>query len=227
VVISPFGLRRPNPFRARLKELQQERLDELRESSSSSTSRPQNALDGAGPTKGDNEITSNINNNPLPIINLPSIPGGNAPIFISAQRQTIPARRPKVDSPATSTGGVSLDGIDVPEDIAARRERARERIKSLFSKRRSSATGVDNETTGLSRRRKRQVGSSSSYGAEFGSRTQARQSLNLPHIHTPSSSNSLPTSLIRIILPLLPSAKLSSNRLLTVNSIMIIFMRMM
>ena len=195
VVISPFGLRRPNPFRARLKELQQERLDELRESSSSSSSKPPNTLEGAAPSKVESDVASSSSTNPLPIINLPSIPGANAPIFISAQRQTIPARRPKVEAAAGGGSGVNLDGIEVPEDIAARRERARERIKSLFSKRRplgTSGSEADNsETTGLSRRRKRQVGSSSSsHGAEFGSRTQARQSLNLNRRSQSSFSSS-------------------------------------
>jgi len=123
VVISPIRLRRPNPFRARLKERQQERLANLRTSNKSKFNR----IRTADPTKstGTEEGTSVIS-----IPNLPSIPGSNAPIFVSSQRQTIaPNRRvPK--------GDVGLDSISVPADTAAKRERARERIKSLFSRKR-------------------------------------------------------------------------------------------
>ena len=100
--------------------------------------------------KTDNEDTEK---NSFPIPNLPSIPGGNTPIFVSSQRQTI-TRRPSPNTEAPI--------IDIPDDIAARRERARERIKSLFAKRRPF---------GLSRQ-KRQV----SFGSEFGARTRERQS---------------------------------------------------
>jgi hypothetical protein len=123
VVISPIRLRRPNPFRARLKERQQERLANLRTSNKSKFNR----IRTADPTKitDTDEGTSVIS-----IPNLPSIPGSNAPIFVSSQRQTIaPNRRvPK--------GDVNLDSIHVPADTAAKRERARERIKSLFSRKR-------------------------------------------------------------------------------------------
>lgn len=123
VVISPIRLRRPNPFRARLKERQQERLANLRTNNKSKFSR----IRTADPTTSTNpeEGTSVIS-----IPNLPSIPGSNAPIFVSSQRQTIsPNRRvPKVD--------VGLDNINVPSDTAAKRERARDRIKSLFSRKR-------------------------------------------------------------------------------------------
>jgi len=123
VVISPIRLRRPNPFRARLKERQQERLANLRTSNKSKFNR----IRTADPTKiTDTEEGTSV----ISIPNLPSIPGSNAPIFVSSQRQTIaPNRRvPK--------GDVNLDSINVPADTAAKRERARERIKSLFSRKR-------------------------------------------------------------------------------------------
>jgi len=162
VVISPIRLRRPNPFRARLKERQQERLANLRTSNKSKFNR----IRTADPTKSTEpeEGTSVIS-----IPNLPSIPGSNAPIFVSSQRQTIaPNRRvPK--------GDIGLDSISVPADTAAKRERARERIKSLFSRKRPlfGRTSPSVLSGKAQTRRKRQV---STYGAEFGSRTRARQS---------------------------------------------------
>jgi len=142
VVISPIKLRRPNPFRARLKERQQQRLQSLRNKN--------NRLRvEARPTA--NTIEEN-NSNPIPIPNLPTIPGGNAPIFVSSQRQTIaPSRRvPK--------GDTAIDSIEVPDNIAARRERARERIKSLFSRRRPAfgRTRLNDDNEGQQSRRKRQ-----------------------------------------------------------------------
>jgi len=143
VVISPIRLRRPNPFRARLKERQQERIQNLRKNKPNF-----NRIRTADPTTKTNVDDDST---AISIPNLPAIPGGNAPIFVSSQRQTIsPNRRvPKVD--------VGLDSIKVPANIQSQRERARERIKSLFSKRRplfgrSSASVESNAQT----RRKRQ-----------------------------------------------------------------------
>ena len=148
VVISPIKLRRPNPFRARLVELQAARLETLRQNNS-------NKNRGQVGTDEDPEDITEVEDetNSFPIPNLPSIPGGNAPIFVSSQRQTI-VKRPRVEDTGSD--------IVLPEDIAARREKARERIKSLFSQRRPFGQS----------RRKRQV----PFGAEFGSRTRERQS---------------------------------------------------
>jgi len=142
VKISPIRLRRPNPFRARLKERQQQRILSLRNKNRLLTEeRPTASTDIQEETSP-----------PVPIPNLPSLPGGNAPIFVSSQRQTIaPSRRvPKVDNNA--------DNISVPASIAARRERARERIKSLFSRRRPSFGRLSNgnQNEGQQSRRKRQ-----------------------------------------------------------------------
>lgn len=142
VVISPIRLRRPNPFRARLKERQQQRLQSLRSKNNRITSE-------ARPTVNTN---TQDQSSPIPIPNLPAIPGGNAPIFVSSQRQTIaPNRRiPK--------GDTGLDSINVPDSIAARRERARERIKSLFSRRRPTfgRSSINDANSGQQTRRKRQ-----------------------------------------------------------------------
>ena len=145
VVISPLRLRRPNPFRARLKELQLEKIEKIRKGND-------NSLNADDDKNDDDDINS------LPIPNFPSIPGGNAPIFISSQRQKI-----------TRNPGVTAESkIEIPDDIAARRERAREKIKSLFSRRQPFQQS----------RRKRQV----AFGAEFGSRTSQilRRSQSFP-----------------------------------------------
>lgn len=144
VVINPIRLRRPNPFRARLKERQEERLKNLRKKNKSKFSR----IRPADPTTStETEGTSVIS-----IPNLPSIPGSNAPIFVSSQRQTIsPNKRiPKEDA--------GLDSINVPADTAAKRERARERIKSLFSRKRPlfGRTSPSIVSGGGQTRRKRQ-----------------------------------------------------------------------
>lgn len=113
VKINPIRLRRPNPFRARFKELQAERLAKLRK---------KNRVP-ASPTAASDE-----NERPtVPIPNFPSPPGGvggvGAPIFISSQTETV--RRPKVSADAS---------IDVPDSVKLRRERARAKIKNLFSR---------------------------------------------------------------------------------------------
>jgi len=137
VVISPLGLRRPNPFRARLKEKQQARIAALRKNGK----RPNRVRTSAPRDKPENV--------PIPIPNLPSLPGGNAPIFVSSQRQTIaPNRRvPKVDD------------IEVPKEVADRRERARQRIKSLFNRKRPAfgrPKVLNTEASEAQSRRKRQ-----------------------------------------------------------------------
>jgi len=116
IIISPKSTRKP--FRVRLKELQQERIRKLKERTQ----------------KTETEPTS------FPIPNLPSIPGGNAPIFVSSQRQTI-------SRPTSSSADSSLS---ISDDLAARRERAREKIKSLFARRRNQAQ--------QSRRKRQQLG---------------------------------------------------------------------
>ena len=170
VVISPirFNRNRPNQFRARLKERQQERLERLRNSRIALNKNKDNS-------KEENEAEA------ISIPNLPVIPGGNAPIFVSSQRQTIsPNRRPKVE--------VSLDSIKVDENTALKKERARERIKALFASRRKNlfarpgpgrvSSDADNDSQsgadGQSRR-KRQVSPYYSGLSEFGTRTRARQ----------------------------------------------------
>lgn len=114
-MIRPIGLNRPSPFRARLKERQKQRLERLRNKRIN--------LNKSRESNGE-EATEAIS-----IPNFPSIPGGNAPIFVSSQRQTIsPNRRPKTE--------VKLDSITVDANTALKKERARERIKALFSRKR-------------------------------------------------------------------------------------------
>ena len=152
VVIRPIGLNRPSPFRARLRERQQERLERLRNSRITLNKKER-------APKEDQEAQA------ISIPNLPVIPGGNAPIFVSSQRQTIsPNRRPKVE--------LALDNIEVDENTARKKERARERIKALFSRKRQ-LFGRPAPSAAQSRR-KRQVNYYA--GAEFGTRTRARQS---------------------------------------------------
>jgi len=131
VVISPFNFnRKVNPFRARLQKLQQQRLKKLQEKNSikSKTTDQEKEKEAA-----DDDTPKS-----LPIPNFNSL-GSNAPIFVSSQRQFITSRpNSNTESP-----------IEIPDDIAARQQRARERIRSLFGKRRASS---------LSRQKRQQSG---------------------------------------------------------------------
>ena len=168
VVISPLKFRRPNPFKARLRERQQERLKKLRDSRLNNIKKEE--------SKSEEGIS---------IPNFPVIPGGNAPIFVSSQRQKIsPNRRPKLE--------VSLDSIKVDETTAAKRQRARERIKALFERKRplfGRPKLVSSDSDSQSRR-KRQV-STNFYGAEFGTRTRARQSYVSGRSYSPQPTSYL------------------------------------
>jgi len=136
VVISPLKFRRPNPFKARLRERQQERLKKLRDSRLNNIKKEE--------SKSEEGIS---------IPNFPVIPGGNAPIFVSSQRQKIsPNRRPKLE--------VSLDSIKVDETTAAKRQRARERIKALFERKRplfGRPKLVSSDSDSQSRRKRQQL----------------------------------------------------------------------
>jgi len=141
--ISPFRnrVRAENPFRARLRELAENRL------------RQKNAERNSAEAKKTEE--PNNDSNTLPIPNFPSVPGANTPIFVSAQRQ-------RVSKPPTPT----TQEIEIPDDIALRRQRARERIRSLFSSRRESLRNS---------RRKRQISLSSDLQGDLISSRQKRQ----------------------------------------------------
>jgi len=158
-ILSGVSLRRPNPFQARLKERQRQRLQTLRE----------------GSTKEEKEERK-----PFPIP--PSPPGGNAPIFISSKTEKIAAK----DKPK-ELDIVEESSIDLPENIREAREKARSRISKLFKNRRPQFTRPkpnfsgdrksedDDESLAVAesrRRRKRQVSSSFS---EFGARTSSSQ----------------------------------------------------
>jgi len=123
VVISPLGIRRPNPFRARLKERQLERLANLRKQSATkkASARKANRIRTSAPRTQTEEAS-------IPIPNLPSLPGGNAPIFVSSQRQVIKEKRVKDDESSADS--------KAPRELTDRRQRARERIKNLFSRKR-------------------------------------------------------------------------------------------
>ena len=166
VNIRPIGLNRPSPFRARLKERQKQRLERLRNK----------RINLNKNRESKEEETAEA----ISIPNFPSIPGGNAPIFVSSQRQTIsPNRRPKVQE-------VKLDSITVDANTALKKERARERIKALFSRKRQLFGRPAPGSDAAQSRRKRQVNYYS--GAEFGTRTRARQSYVSGRSYPSSSS---------------------------------------
>ena len=156
-ILSGVSLRRPNPFQARLKERQRQRLQNLRDGS-------------------DKEEKEEKNDFP---INIPSSPpGGNAPIFISSKTEKISAK----NKAAESEDILEESTIDLPENVREQREKARSRISKLFKNRRPqisrpkpnfSADKKEEETLAVAesqRRRKRQV--SNGY-SEFGARTSS------------------------------------------------------
>jgi len=142
VNIRPIGLNRPSPFRARLKERQKQRLERLRNK----------RINLNKNRESKEEETAEA----ISIPNFPSIPGGNAPIFVSSQRQTIsPNRRPKVQE-------VKLDSITVDANTALKKERARERIKALFSRKRQLfGRPAPGSEAAQSRRKRQQLGEKS------------------------------------------------------------------
>ena len=158
VTSSPFRsrVRGENPFRARLRELKEQRLRKL--SNAGRSSPEPNTTD-----------EPNVDSVSLPIPNFPSIPGGNTPIFVSSQRQRV-----------SKAPAIPTQDIEVPDDIALRRQRARDRIRKLFSSRRESLRQSRRkrqigQMLEISSRQKRQV----PFGAEFGSRTREKQSYSL------------------------------------------------
>ena len=187
--MSGLRLRRPSPFKARLKERQRQRIEQLRSQSAE---------------KQNNN--NNIIRRPASIPRLPAGIGANrAPIFVSTRTENI-QRKPKGDSPpaasannndeaeSSSPSDSSAEGgnsIRLPPGVAAQRERARQRINALFRRRRPNflrprPAGAEDplevQESRARARRKRQV---SSYGG-YGSRTRARQS----YIRTLRSSSS-------------------------------------
>ncbi len=148
-IIAGLRLRRPDPFKARLKERQRQRLAQIRQES----------------------------NAPSPPA-FPQSPAGGAatPIFISSRTQNFRRNRLSSSSQADkseedSSSQDSGSKIDLPPAIASQRERARQRINALFRRRQPSFlrpapalfNGDDKDpleveaSEAISRRRKRQV----------------------------------------------------------------------
>ena len=159
---SGLSLRRPNPFRARLRERQRQRLQQLRSGSSSE------------------ESTTEAPREPITPPRFPVGVPGRTPIFVSSRTETINRKPKDVDTQSSQIVADADNNISVPSSIQTLRERARSRIQSLFRRRRPNFTrprpNVEEEGDPLivqeSRRRKRQVSSYDSYGT----RTRARQS---------------------------------------------------
>ena len=166
-IVTNLRLRRPSPFRARLKERQKQRLQQLR--SNQKPNKPTEKPAGLSITPP----------------RFPAGPPGRTPIFVSSKTETF-SRRPKEvetkDSNNELAETVETDGnIRVPSNIQSLRERARARINKLFRRRRPNFSrprpgGPDDKDPLIvqeSRRRKRQV-SSNTYNS-YGTRTRARQ----------------------------------------------------
>ncbi len=131
-IIPNLRLRRPNPFRARLKERQRLQLKKLREESNKDSS----------PSTPSARV---------PVPRFPAGIPGRTPIFVSSRTETV--RRPKGDTEETSSeateasaaaptttstgrGGASPGRLD---RLRIQRERARSRINTLFRRRRPSS----------------------------------------------------------------------------------------
>ena len=169
-IVTNLRLRRPSPFRARLKERQKQRLQQLR-----SKSRGQNTDKATEKPKGLS-------------ITPPKFPAGlpgRTPIFVSSKTETF-SRRPKEVESKDANNELEEDNtedgnIRVPSNIQTLRERARARINKLFRRRRpnfsrprpGSSDDKDPLVPQESRRRKRQV--SNYYSSSYGTRTRARQ----------------------------------------------------
>ncbi len=135
-IISNLRLRRPNPFRARLKERQRVQLQRLR--NSSSKKEEDTPVVQAETTE---EQTEQPQRSTVPIPRFPSVPGGRTPIFVSSRTENF-SRRPKVvkiepdsDSGSTPTASSPNSSRSV-EVLRLQRERAKSRIQSLFKRRR-------------------------------------------------------------------------------------------
>ena len=188
-IISNLRLRRPSPFRQRLKERQRLQLKRLRESSKSS----------------DNTETEETETTPRPTVPVPRFPvgaPGRTPIFVSSRTENF-SRRPKVVLESNKGEGSSTAVSPNPlrgrnsEQLRLQRERARARINSLFKRRRPSfirprpaleESGNEDaqDLVGQESRRRRRKRQVSSY-SEFGARTRKRQTF---HHRRPSSSSS-------------------------------------
>ena len=173
-IIAGLRLRRPDPFRARLKERQRQRLEQIRSQNDDSDNED---VEEQEEKKSTSSTPSRFSKKP-PSFSLPSLGGGaRAPIFVSSRTENF--RRP---TPESTSAEISL-----PPSVASRRERARQRINALFRRRepsflrpRPSALSNDNgdlQSEASTRRRKRQVSTYDNYGT----RIRARQSYIRKH----------------------------------------------
>lgn len=148
VILSGIRLRRPDPFKARLKERQRQRLKQLRQSS------------GAGAISGGSRT--------------PIFLGSRSENIRRGQKQLEVAKKPeRPEEPQNVREAQQGSRISLPPAVASQRDRARQRINALFRRRTpsflrpqpSALLGGSNqdqdplqvEASQLSRRRKRQV----------------------------------------------------------------------
>ena len=148
VILSGIRLRRPDPFKARLKERQRQRLQQLRQNS------------GAGAISGGSRT--------------PIFLGSRSENIRRGQKKLEVAKKPeRPEEPQNVREAQQGSRISLPPAVASQRDRARQRINALFRRRTpsflrpqpSALLGGSNqdqdplqvEASQLSRRRKRQV----------------------------------------------------------------------
>ena len=161
-IVTNLSLRRPSPFRARLKERQKARLQQLRSRQKPIQTTEKPAGLSITPPK------------------FPAGPPGRTPIFVSSKRETFNRRprKPETSNELTESDTIE-DNIRLPSNVQSLRERARARINKLFRRRRPNfkRPGPSDDKDPLvvqeSRRRKRQASSNSF--SSYGVRTRARQ----------------------------------------------------
>ena len=181
-IISGLRLRRPDPFKARLKERQRQRLQQIR-------------LQANTPASGGNRAPIFISSRTENIRRRPTSSSNEA--SEEEEEEERPAERPARLSSlrSSSGGGRSESKINLPPAIASQRERARQRINALFRRRQPSFLrpqpalneGEPLAAEASTRRRKRQV--NSNYGG-YGVRTRERQSYIRKHRSSSPSAQS-------------------------------------
>jgi len=146
-IISNLRLRRPNPFRARLKERQRQRLQQLRQRNNEGDK--ENEAEEQEETQEASPTTQRAT---VPVPRFPSGLPGRTPIFVSSRTENF-SRRPRVNlrgpndnddkpsEPAPTSSSTTSSGSPFArnaERLRLQRERARARINSLFKRRRPS-----------------------------------------------------------------------------------------
>jgi hypothetical protein len=180
-IIKNLSLRRPSPFRARLRERQRQKLEELRSQANEEEDQEESALNEE-PVEQEAETTTR---------------GSLRSRFSRNRFSPSSPRNPPTLSIKKETDEENIEEtLSAQERLRLQRERAQTRFDSLFKRRRrpsffrAGPGSQDNENEQVdplvvqeSRRRKRQVGT---YG-EFGARTQKRQAYLSRRRLSPSS----------------------------------------